>query len=308
MQSFLKSIAENLSAKIKTGNFKKIKLVVSILIVFLTVFLFYRYLSNHREVINQLSKLTVLFVIKILLLYIVVLGLLIYILKSSLEIVDIRLPLLENLLINCYSFMVNFFMFGQGGPGLRAVYLKSKYNLKIKKFFYLTILYYFYYFLISLSFIVLMWFNNGYAYTIAILALLAVLYLPTLKTNRFINLTNRFKSSSKLFLFTLLQLVVQTIIFGLELGLISKVNFNQILSYSGFANLSLFASITPAGIGIRESVLLLSKKISHISSSTIISASLIDRSIYLIFLLMVLIFLLFFHSSSIIKKLKNIKN
>ena len=308
MWNFLKLTTLNLLKKTKNKNFRKFKFVFSILIVVITIVLFYRFLSSHHAIIILLQKLSLLFILKILFLYIIVLGLLIYILKSSLKLVDLKLSFFENLLINCYSLMINFFMFGQAGPGLRAVYLKSKFNLKIKKFFYLTALYYFFYFLISLSLIILSLLNTWYIYLSIIFVLVGLVSLLSFKNNRFINLQKRLKGSFKLFLFTLMQIVVQTIIFGLELNLVSKVSYTQLLSYSGFANISLFASITPAGIGIRESVLLLSKRISQLSSSTIVSASLIDRSIYIMFLLLVLVFLFFFHSTDIFKKIKTIKN
>ena len=158
------------------------------------------------------------------------------------------------------------------------------------------------------SLIILSLLNTWYIYLSIIFVLVGLVSLLSFKNNRFINLQKRLKGSFKLFLFTLMQIVVQTIIFGLELNLVSKVSYTQLLSYSGFANISLFASITPAGIGIRESVLLLSKRISQLSSSTIVSASLIDRSIYIMFLLLVLVFLFFFHSTDIFKKIKTIKN
>ncbi len=308
MPSSLLTFLKKIYLKLKSLNLKKIKLAISILIVVTTFLLFYKYLSSHHQTLEQLKRLSPTFILEIIGLYSIVLLELIYILKTSLEIVELKLPFLENLLINSYSLMVNFFMFGQSGPGLRALYLKSKYKLKIKKFFYLTLLYYFYYFVISIAFILASVFNLWYVYILVLLSFFFILYLPSRSSNKFLDLKSKFKKSSKLFAFTLLQLVTQTYIFGLELNLVSKVGFKQLLSYSGFANLSLFASITPAGIGIRESFLILSRKISHVSSSTIVSASVIDRSIYIIFLILVLIFLLGFHSSNILKKIKNIKN
>jgi uncharacterized membrane protein YbhN (UPF0104 family) len=63
------------------------------------------------------------------------------------------------------------------------------------------------------------------------------------------------------------------------------VRFSQVVTYAGTANLALFVSLTPGAIGIRESFLILSEKLNHLSSSTIVLANVVDRSVYIAFLL-----------------------
>jgi len=59
-----------------------------------------------------------------------------------------------------------------------------------------------------------------------------------------------------------------------------------VVIYTGAANFALFVSITPGAIGFRESFLLFSQHLHHIDSSTIVAANLIDRSVYIVLLLL----------------------
>ena len=305
MKTKISAYLDNVISLSKTSYFKKFKLGLAILIVLSTFVLLYRYISNHHEISKQLGRVSLLFMAEIILLYGLVLYELVLILKFSLKIIGVKISTLENFLLNSYSLMVNFFMFGQSGPGLRALYLKTKYKVKIKLFFYLTLLYYFYYFLISLGLVALSIYNNPTTYLV-ILAVLTISVTASIKFGKTFGFLSK-KSMVYLFFITALQLITQTIIFGLELGRVSSVSFVHLLAYSGFANLSLFASITPAGIGIRESILLLSRKFSHFSSASIVSASVIDRSVYIVYLIIILVFILVFHSSGVLRKLKTLR-
>ena len=305
MKTKISAYLDNVISLSKTSYFKKFKLGLAILIVLSTFVLLYRYISNHHEISKQLGRVSLLFMAEIILLYGLVLYELVLILKFSLKIIGVKISTLENFLLNSYSLMVNFFMFGQSGPGLRALYLKTKYKVKIKLFFYLTLLYYFYYFLISLGLVALSIYNNPTTYLV-ILAVLTISFTASIKFGKTFGFLSK-KSMVYLFFITALQLITQTIIFGLELGRVSSVSFVHLLAYSGFANLSLFASITPAGIGIRESILLLSRKFSHFSSASIVSASVIDRSVYIVYLIIILVFILVFHSSGVLRKLKTLR-
>jgi uncharacterized membrane protein YbhN (UPF0104 family) len=55
--------------------------------------------------------------------------------------------------------------------------------------------------------------------------------------------------------------------------------------YTGAANLALFVSLTPGAIGFRESFLVFSQHLHHISNSTIVAANILDRAMYLVLLL-----------------------
>ncbi len=306
MKIIIKKYIETIKSLFKKYFNKKVRLIVSITIVLLTIFLFLNFLSSHHQIINQLRDIKLSLFIEILGLYLIVLLELAMILRFSLGFLSLQIPFLENLIINSYSLMINFFMFGQAGPGLRAVYLKNNYNIKLKKFFSLILLYYFIYSIISLIFIILSINHHWYDYALLILLIIISYLILRVKFTQ-IKINTILKSLIGLVVFTLFQLLTQTLIFGLELKSIEHVGIGQIFAYSGFANLALFVSLTPAGIGIRESFLLLSRSIHHISSSIIVEASIIDRSVYVVFLLIVLIFILMFHSSRVIKGLKSLK-
>jgi uncharacterized membrane protein YbhN (UPF0104 family) len=85
---------------------------------------------------------------------------------------------------------------------------------------------------------------------------------------------------------TLGQLVIQAIIYFIELHSVkSGVHISQVITYTGTANLALFAALTPGAIGIREGFLILTERLNHVTSSTIVLANVVDRSVYIIFLL-----------------------
>jgi uncharacterized membrane protein YbhN (UPF0104 family) len=89
---------------------------------------------------------------------------------------------------------------------------------------------------------------------------------------------------------TLLQAGLVSLIYYFELRSVAPAtHYSQAIIYTGAANLALFVSLTPGAIGFRESFLLFSQHLHHINSSSIVAASLIDRSVYILFLVILLI-------------------
>ena len=89
----------------------------------------------------------------------------------------------------------------------------------------------------------------------------------------------------KLALATLLQVFIVAVIYFVELRAVnSTISFKQAVIYTGAANFALFVSLTPGAIGFRETFLLLAHRLHHIPDSTVLSASLLDRAIYIVFL------------------------
>lgn len=85
---------------------------------------------------------------------------------------------------------------------------------------------------------------------------------------------------------SLIQVGLMVCIYFVELkAVMPSVNLGQVLIYTGAANFALFVSLTPGAIGFRESFLIFSEKLHHISSSTVVAASTIDRSVYIVLLL-----------------------
>jgi uncharacterized membrane protein YbhN (UPF0104 family) len=78
-------------------------------------------------------------------------------------------------------------------------------------------------------------------------------------------------------------------------------SIGQVVSSTGAANLALFVSLTPGAIGFRESFLYFSQSLHHISTANILSANLIDRACYVIFLLLLLVVVVSLHAG---KKLR----
>src|ERR1039457_6085281 len=92
------------------------RLLAGILIIAFTVLAFVYYLSRHGSLLRQLEHTSPLIVIWLLLLYAGWFVALAMILQACLRICRKALPVKENLLLNAYSTLVNFFVPGQSGP------------------------------------------------------------------------------------------------------------------------------------------------------------------------------------------------
>jgi uncharacterized membrane protein YbhN (UPF0104 family) len=89
---------------------------------------------------------------------------------------------------------------------------------------------------------------------------------------------------------TVLQSIIQLGIYAIELHSVnSHITAMQMITYTGAANLALFVSLTPGAIGIRESFLIFTRNLHHISSANIVIANVIDRSVYLVFLILLIV-------------------
>jgi uncharacterized membrane protein YbhN (UPF0104 family) len=183
---------------------------------------------------------------------------------------------------------MNFFIPGQTGVAFRAYYMKKNYQLKYLDYTLATIIYYLIYAVISVIFIV----AGSQPYYLTLPIILAVIALAALgikiylRRNQKGRLKLHLKSLSYLALITLAQVVLQSLIYMIEIHSVKHgVKFSQVVTYTGTANLALFVALTPGAIGIRESFLILSEKLNHLSSSTIVLANVIDRSVYIAFLL-----------------------
>jgi uncharacterized membrane protein YbhN (UPF0104 family) len=204
------------------------------------------------------------------------------------KLVNIKISFKENGLINAYSLFMNFFIPGQTGPAFRAYYMKKNYSLKYLNYTLSTIFYYLIYGLLSVIFILV---GSQPIYlslpVILIFILIAVLAIRIyLKKKKQVRLELSIKSIAFLTLATFCQVVLQSVIYFIEIhSITSGIHFNQVITYTGVANLALFAALTPGAIGIREGLLILTEKLNHVTSNTIVLANVIDRSVYIIFLL-----------------------
>jgi uncharacterized membrane protein YbhN (UPF0104 family) len=269
---------------------KHLKILIGVTIVIVTIVIFVNYLLGHTYLITHLAHTSPSLIGWLLGLYAIMLGALALILWASLRICRIHMPTHDNFLLNMYSLFINFFVIGQAGPGLRAAYLKKYYRLSIRKFILATLIYYGCYGVVSVVLIMagsrLPWFLTLVgAILVTIIGYGVVQLYFMYRSKDKVDLNIDLGTLAFMMLATVIQAIIQIGIYFLELHDVnSHIAFKQTLAYTGVANLALFVGLTPGAIGIRESFLVFSEKLHHISSADIVAANVIDRSVYLAFL------------------------
>lgn len=259
------------------------------------------YLLGHRSLIQQLLHTPAKITSLVMILYIAMFGVLLLILAACLRICAKKIENQENSVVNAHTLLINFFMPAQGGPAYRGAYLYKRHRLSIKKYVGVTLLYYAFYASISI-FLLLIGSGRLWQSLLAVVLSLAASVLVITRYSRRTKLNQKslnLSGTNLLLLFgaTLLQAVIQVCIYAVELHSVNhKIGFGQIITYTGAANLALFVALTPGAIGIRESFLLLTQRLHHISGANIVVANVIDRSVYLAFLLGLLAIVIIHHA------------
>jgi uncharacterized membrane protein YbhN (UPF0104 family) len=273
---------------------KKIRPVISLILLIIALAAGAFYVAGHHALLKQLSRTPPLTSLIVLALYIAMFGVLVLILSATLKICQVNLKGSENSLLNSHSLFINFFVPGQGGPAYRGLYLYKKHQLRVKNYIIATLLYYAIYAVVSVC-LLLVGSRPWWQTILAVGAAAAVSWGVIQQYTKRAQLDkNSLKLSatnlSYLTAVTVLQTIVQATIYAVELHSVNKhITISQVITYTGAANLALFVSLTPGAIGIRESFLIFTERLHHISSANIIIANIIDRSVYLIFLLILLI-------------------
>jgi uncharacterized membrane protein YbhN (UPF0104 family) len=283
------------------GMKKKIKIALGFLILAATVIIFIRYAATHPELMRKLGDTSPALLIPLILLYLVWFGALVIILRISLRLFGKSMPKQENLLLNAYSTLINFFGPGQSGPVFRGIYLKKRIGLGLKKYIFATLIYYGFYAVISAFFLA----GGSQAWWVTVLLMLAAaggsLFIirwygkkPAVREGGSqLNLMNL----GWLFAATAVQMAAQLAIFFIELRSVdASISFAQVMTYTGAANFSLFVALTPGAIGIREAFLVFSQNLHHISNAIIVAANVIDRAVYLLFLGILFILVISLHA------------
>lgn len=277
---------------------KYLKPVAVVVILLVTVLFFIHYFATNSAVRHQLSHLSFLEILLLLALYSGTIVALTLVNTSTLRLCDIKGSKKDGILLSSYAAVVNFFGPLQSGPAVRAVYLKKKYSLNLKKYTLATICYYFFWALFSGLFLlsgVLGW----WLVPLTALGLIALYFVSRHSKIKPKLAELDLKAWYLLALATLLQIVLVSLIYFSELHTVSRgTTYHQALIYTGAANFALFVSITPGAIGFREAFLVFSKHLHHISTSTIVAANIIDRSVYIIFLILLAILITATHASS----------
>lgn len=266
---------------------KPLRLAIMVSVLLTTIAAFVYYFAKHPSVGDQLRHTPPGLLLLILALYavqIVIIGLT---LLFTLRLCDTRLHMRESLLLTMYTVVINFFGPLQSGPAFRGVYLRQKHGLKLRNYTLATFVYLGLYALFSglflLSGLLKWWLLIG-----VVIAVLAALWLQRSEHKLAARLRQlHLRSLGLLSLATLLQVGAIAAIYYTELRAVDPgVGVNQAVVYTGAANFALFVALTPGAIGFRETFLLFSRRLHHIGSSTIVAANVIDRSVYIILLLL----------------------
>lgn len=265
--------------------------VVTILV--LTVVVFINFFVTHPDTRQQLQQTTPNVLIGLLVLYLIFMLSLGLIFQATLKLCRITLPPQETLLVTMYSSIINFFGPLQSGPAFRGVYLKKKHHISLKNYSAATLAYYGFYALFSglflLSGLLGWWLVAVVLVSAGILVGLRHLKVSIVQHFWRLNLRGLYAMAAA----TFIQIAIITTLFYIELRAVDpQVTLSQTIVYTGAANFALFVSITPGAIGFRESFLVLSQNLHHISNSTIVAANLLDRSVY-ISMLLILVFVIF---------------
>lgn len=282
---------------------KRVRLALGLLLIAATIAVFAVYLHSHTNLIKELRHVSLVTAIWLLVLYGLWLGALVLILQAALYICRRSISAEENILLNAYSTLTNFFVPGQGGIALRGVYLKKMHKLKIRDYVTSMLLYYACYAIVS-AFMLLTPSRSWWQSVIGIVVIGggcvigARWYMGRIKEKSDgLNIT--VPSIALLLGATIVQAIIQVIIFAVELHSVNHhISLGQVITYTGAANFALFVALTPGAIGIRETFLVFSQSLHHISTANIVDASIIDRAIFLVYLGLLFALTLILHAKN----------
>jgi len=277
-------------------------IVVAVLIATAGAFIYY--FTKHPEVGRQLRHTSFGLLVWLLVLYFLSIVALAGTTVATLRLCDLRVRESESFLITAYSAVINFFGPLQSGPAFRAAYLKKKYDLNLKKFATASLVYLFFWGVYSglmLLYGLLHWWLLALG-GLAVAAALVLKQVPLVK-QRLAGLDLRWWYF--LAVATLIQISFVALIYYSELRSVAPgTTFSQAVIYTGAANLALYVSLTPGAIGFRESFLVFSKHLHHVSGSSIVAASILDRAVYVVLLLGLAVFIFGTHASRRLQAVK----
>lgn len=268
---------------------KRVRLALGLLLIVATIAVFAVYLHGHTNLLRELRHVSPVTAVWLLVLYGAWLGALVLILQAALYICRSSVSVEENILLNAYSTLTNFFIPGQGGIALRGVYLKKKHNLRVRDYVTSMLLYYACYAIVS-AFMLLTPSRPWWQSILGILVVAGAVvlgvrwYMRRLQPQKD-GLNIHLPSIVFLLVATIVQAVIQVVIYLVELHSVNRsISLSQVITYTGAANFALFVALTPGAIGIRETFLVFSQSLHHISTANIVDASIIDRAIFLVYL------------------------
>ncbi len=282
---------------------KAVKPTLAGVILLLSIIVFTRFFAQHPAYWLQLRHVSPWTIVWVLALNALMVGVLVGITAVTLAMCGKHMGLRENFLLTAYASIANFFGPLQSGPGVRAVYLKAKHQVRLRDYTLASLLALGLFAFFSALFLLVG--NRPWWQTTLALAGVAGLSAFVIRLFRKRDKKageSQFHLTGDLFavlvVLTFLQVVVTVAWYYVELRAVNPhVHFSQAMSYAGAANFALFASLTPDAIGIREAFLVFSQHLHHVSTGNILAANLIDRAAYMLFLLILFAVVLGLHAS-----------
>ncbi|OUX37850.1 MAG: hypothetical protein CBE33_02235 [Candidatus Pelagibacter sp. TMED273] len=217
----------------------------------------------------------------------------------------------ENLTLTYKGYMGNFFGFGKTGTGYKALFLKNKFNFSYFKFvsFYIFLQTLTLFFTSSICFLLLFFTNiSETELKSTLLVVLAFIMAISLLSNYILNLISKLKVLKKIkYLNNLLESTEQNNIFLKNLTFKNPkfikvlilqifIQFNLFLQiylqaksldihinllnnfvYNLISQISIFLSVTPNAIGIKEFMLVLSNDFIGLSPADVFNLAVLDR-------------------------------
>ncbi len=282
---------------------KRVKTIVIYAVLALILGLFADYIHENTAVLNELKHLNPWLILLLLFGYGIMLLILMGIYNAILSLSAKPLKAKENLLLSIYSTLTNFFMPLQSGIGVRAAYVKRKHHVAVSSYIMSTLIYFAIY--AVLSSIIL--FATGHYILLILPGVATVVIVSYLvlrlagkhfeRQRKLIKLDLSREKIIRLILFTLAQIALQAIIYFIELREVSgSINPLRAISYTGAANFSLFVALTPGAIGFREAFLAIAHRLHGFSNAQILAANVIDRGVFLIFIVGLFVIMLVTHA------------
>jgi uncharacterized membrane protein YbhN (UPF0104 family) len=281
---------------------KRVKNTLVVLVLLATLAAFVLFFIHHPEYWQELRQVSPWWIIAVIILNIPMVGLLVLIYDACLNLCGHRLAWKENFLLTSYSSIINFFGPLQSGPGVRAAYLKTRHKVRLRDYGLATVLYYGMFAFFSALFLLVgtrPWWQT-------LLAMLAVASGSWFVFRYFESRDKKPADSQfhlhsrivlRLAVLSFLQVLLTAITYYVELKAVNPhIGWGQAMSYAGAANFALFVSLTPDAIGFREAFLVLSQGLNHVSTANILSANVIDRTAYVLFLVLLFAVVLATHA------------
>lgn len=286
---------------------RRVKNALIVAILLLTAAVFVRFFAHHPEYLQELRSISPWWIVAVIALNIPMVVLLVFIYDACLAFCGKRIPWKENFLLTSYSSIVNFFGPLQSGPGVRAAYLKTRHKVRLRDYTLATVLYYGMFASFSGLFLVvgtLPWW--GTVLVLAAIGLGSGVFIRWFARRDSRPADSQFHLRAdlvvKLAFLAFLQVLLTAITYFVELKAVNPhIGWSQAVSYAGAANFALFVSLTPDAIGFREAFLLFSQHLHHVSTADILSANVIDRVSYALFLCLLFLVVLATHAQDRLK-------